>query len=119
MIRVALASLEQTADALRQMPGSADTSIAWEEFRNKLRAFTLFEYSDSVLGLNGRECSLSELVERTTRLDPYDGVWAAEGAGYYYAEAAFAGGDSPRTLLRGSTVTLAGPAKPIALHAGM
>jgi hypothetical protein len=61
--------------------------VQWEEVRNKLEAFSLFEHVDLSLNLAGvTDHSLLNLVHRAHLLGPYFSVWATEGVGHYYAD---------------------------------
>jgi hypothetical protein len=112
--------MQQSAEAISLFVPGHESRLAWQEFRNKLQAFSSFEYVDSTLQLSGKtEISLQELVERTEALGPYLSVWATEGLGNYFAETFLERGKAPRNLLKGERAD-ALPARGLAaLHAGM
>ncbi len=110
--------LLQTADIARGlMPGNKNR-VFLEEFRNKLQAFSLFEYVDEFLPPNS-ERSLKRMIENAELLEPFSAIWAMEGVGHYYTEKVSAVMNSPNHLLS-AEVTRNLPEKSlIALHAGM
>lgn len=89
--------------------------IAWQELQNKLQTFNLFAHIDLEMDLRQKNVSLSQVVERASRLGPYRSVWAIEGVGHFYAES----GDTSRIPidLRAEANTLL-PSSLVALHSG-
>jgi hypothetical protein len=120
MTRLSLNVLQQSAGVLGQLVPAGEGRAALQEFRSKLQVFDLFENVDTLLRLpRGAGLPLSEMVGRASRLDPFLAVWATEGVGHYYAEAAWESGGVARGLLKGAA-TRGVPAKSMAaLHAGM
>lgn len=112
--------LQQAAAALDPLiPGQA-RQVDWQEFRNKLQAFGVFEYVESTLQLSFlSDLSLPDLVEKTRVLDPYMAVWATEGIGHYYTERYWAQKRVPRNLLTAESLDALPPSSLITLHAGM
>jgi hypothetical protein len=77
-----------SVDLFEKVSPFNDFPVQWEEVRNKLEAFSLFEHADLELNLaGGAEQSLPDLVHRAHLLGPYFSVWAMEGVGHYYASA--------------------------------
>lgn len=76
--------LQSTAFVKGITPEDGQHSL--QEFHNKLQAFYLFEYVDSILGFpEGEVPNLTDMLYRTHSLGPFFSVWAAEGVGHYYA----------------------------------
>ena len=118
MMKLGVAMMQQSAEALRLFAPWPETRLAWREFQNKLEAFELFEHVDSVLEIPAQgEFRLPEFVEKAEALGPFRAVWATEGLGHYYAETFWAG-TVQRNLLTDERTEL--PSKSlVALHAGM
>lgn len=120
MMRATLNVVRQSAGALGQLVPGGEAGLALQEFQNKLQVFDLFEHVDQVLRVAPKaDLPLCDLTARASRLDSFLAVWATEGVGHYYAEAAWERRGCPRGLLRGGA-GLSVPSKGLAaLHAGM
>lgn len=120
MMKLSFNMMQQLADAIGPFVPGRESRLAWQEFKNKLQAFDLFENVDSALGLNATaSLPLTELVEKTRALEAYRTVWAMEGIGHYHTERCWERTGIPRNLLRDAQAD-ALPAKSLtALHAGM
>jgi hypothetical protein len=95
-------------------------SPQWEELRNKIDAFSLFEHVDLELKLAaGADRSLAALVRRAQRLGPYYGVWATEGIGHYYADSHLSRGRPIDALLSNQQSHSLPEASLVPLHAGI
>jgi hypothetical protein len=76
-MRAALDVMQQSAAFLSLVLPSRENRLAWQEFKNKLQSFNLFERVDEVCGpLSGIAGRLPELVKRADALGPYIFVWA-------------------------------------------
>ena len=117
-LRTTFRALRQSAEALRLLAPGRDSSCAWQELKNKLQAFELFEHVDWVLRVGNRP-ALAELVEKASALDSYLAVWAYEGVGHYFAEVLAEQPETPTHLLTGPAVTALRPGSLAPLHAGM
>jgi hypothetical protein len=94
--------------------------LAWQEFKNKLQAFDLFEHVDVTLHLPSEpEVPLSTLVEKAAALGPYLAVWAMEGLGRYYAETRWEHQGVPHDLLTAGQARSVPASSLIPLHTGM
>src|ERR1043165_380087 len=101
MMRMAFNAMQQSAAALGQLVPEGEGRAALREFRSKLQVFDLFENVDAALRLpRGAVLPLGELVGRTSGLNPSLAVWATEGVGHYYAEAAWGSKGVPYGLLQ-------------------
>src|SRR5579872_6971426 len=119
-IKAALESLLGSVEFLKLLSPVPDGQIGWDEFKNKLQAFYLFEYVDSVLSLSSAaDFSLLELVLQAANLGPYFSVWTTEGLGHYYTELVLARNGFPASLLGAGNVGGAPPASLTPLHTGM
>jgi hypothetical protein len=120
MVKVTVDAMQLSADAFKLLVPGQGTRVLFQEFKNKLQAFDLFEHVDSALQLqSGTHLPLPELVERASALGPYLAVWATEGVGHYYAERFWEQNGAPKSLLRGENVGALPAASMTALHAGM
>jgi hypothetical protein len=119
MLRLGLGMMQQSAAAVRALTPWTETRFAWQELQNKLEAFELFEYVDSVLKIPCHtKIGLRELVNQAQRLGPYRAVWATEGLGHWLTERVWNNGAIPGNLLTGEYQEL--PEKGLAaLHSGM
>lgn len=117
-LQLTLDMMQQSADVFRLLTPGEEGRIAWQEFRNKLRAFTLFKYVDGLL-LPAEQGSLTKMVERAASLEPFRSVWAMEGVGHYYAESIWARNETPLRLLTGDHAKTLPDRSLIPLHAGM
>ena len=120
MMRASLDMMRLSAEALKLLLPGQVSRVVWQEFKNKLQAFDLFENVDSVLSLSaGTDVPLTKLIEKTRALDAYQAVWATEGVGHYHTEMCWDRTGTPKDLLRSSDAD-ALPVKSLtALHAGM
>lgn len=120
VMRAALDVMQQSAIALRLVSPQQENRLAWQEFENKLEAFSLFERVDEIFGLDSEQTiNLAELVGRATRLGPYQVVWATEGLGHYYAEVVWAQSGEAVNLLTGAEAQELPHRSLVALHSGM
>lgn len=86
MMKTAFEVMLQAVDAWKKISPVAGDGLQWQEFHNKLQAFYLFEYVDSVLGLSpDSNPDLQEMLLKTGSLGPFLSVWATEGLGHYYS----------------------------------
>jgi hypothetical protein len=107
----------QTVDSM--IPG-AENHLVLQEFQNKLQAFGVFEYVESVIDQKpGYGVTLPELVDRAQALEPYDAVWATEGCGHLYANRCFSEDRLPKNLLQEEHLSVLPGSSLITLHAGM
>jgi len=99
MLKTAFDVVLQSADVLKNItPEEGRDSL--EEFQNKLQAFYLFEYVDSVLGFpEGAPLNLIDMLHQTHSLGPFFSVWATEGVGHYYAYQLATSSAPPQTIL--------------------
>jgi hypothetical protein len=119
IIKTALDMAQQSAQVLSRLDPYADGKIAWDEFKNKVQAFSLFQFVDSALDLSPRgDRSLLELVDRAAKLGDYSSVWAIEGLGNYYANLQLRRGAFPDHLLSGNQSGMPS-ARLMPLHTGM
>lgn len=112
--------MQLSAETLKRLMPGQESRVVWQEFKNKLQAFDLFENVDAALNLSAQSSiPLSSLVEKAYALDTYRAIWATEGLGHYHAERCWERTGIPRKLLRDDNAA-ALPAKSLtALHAGM
>jgi len=98
MVRGSMTAMWLSAELARKISSGSNIRLA-REFQNKLEAFCLFEYVDYALSLSDSgPLSLSQLVARADRLNPYDSVWATEGVGHYYGQACLLHQGCPQSL---------------------
>jgi hypothetical protein len=120
LIKLTFDMMQQSAEVNRWLMPGRENRLAWQEFKNKLQAFDVFEYVDVALNLpDGPDISLSELVEQAEALGPYRAVWALEGLGRYYAEMCWKYQGTPRHLLTADQVSALPARSLIPLHTGM
>jgi len=120
MMRMAFNMMQQSAETLRALMPGQETRVVWQEFKNKLHAFDLFEHVDSELRLPSETfLPLTELIERVSTLEAYRALWATEGVGHYYAETFWEQHGAPQNLLSGSDASALPATSMTALHAGM
>lgn len=110
--------MQQSAEAFRLFIPEGESRLALQEFKNKLQAYSLFEYVDGLL-LSVVHRSLTKMVERMTSLEPFHSVWAMEGVGHYYTESVWMRKDVPCHLLSSEVVATLPKRSLIPLHAGM
>lgn len=120
IMRTSLNMIWLSAEALRLLSPGRNSHVVWQEFKNKLQAFDLFENVDSILNLPaGDETPLTKLVEKVRTLDHYSAVWATEGLGHYYTETYWERFGTPKNLLRNANTDVLPGTSLTALHAGM
>ncbi len=112
--------MQQSAEVFKFLMPGQDNRLAWQEFKNKLEAFNLFEHVDVTLQLpSGPEVPLTALVEKAEALGPYFAAWAIEGLGWYYAETYWEYKGTPQHLLTTDQVCALSSRSLIPLHTGM
>jgi len=117
MLKTAFDVMLQSTDLVKGItPAEGRRSL--QEFHNKLQAFYLFEYVDSILGFpEGEVPNLTDMLYRTHSLGPFFSVWATEGVGHYYAYQ-FAASSPPSRGILSNAINV--PAENlIPLHTGM
>jgi hypothetical protein len=120
MLKATIDVMRLSAGALQLFTPGRDGRVVWQEFKNKLQAYDLFENVDSALSLTpDADASLAELVAKTRELDGYRAVWAVEGLGHYHAERFRERAGLPSKLLRGAYADALPAWAMTALHAGM
>src|SRR2546430_16394524 len=120
MMRASLDAARISAEVLKLILPGQVSRVVWQEFKNKLQAFDLFENVDSVLSLSdGTDLPLIKLVEKTRALEAYRAVWATEGLGHYYTEMCWNRTGTPKDLLRNSDADALPVNSLPALHAGL
>lgn len=120
MMRTGLGVMWLSAETLRLLLPGQVSRVVWQEFKNKLQAFDLFENVDSVLSLSAEPAvPLTKLVEKTRVLGAYRAVWATEGLGHYHTEMCWDRTGAPKDLLRNSNADHLPVTSLAALHAGM
>jgi hypothetical protein len=120
MTKVTFEMMQQSAEVFRLLMPGRENRLAWQEFKNKLQAFNVFEHVDVTLQLpSGPEVPLTALVEKADALGPYLAVWAMEGLGWYYAETCWEYKGTPRHLLTTDQVCALPARSLIPLHTGM
>src|SRR5947209_7081974 len=118
MVKTAFDVMLQSADVLKCItPEEGRQSL--QEFQNKLHAFYLFEYVDSVLGFSpDTALNLNDMLHRTRSLGPFFSVWATEGVGHYYSYLLASGSAVPQGILSEAARDLPLESR-IPLHTGM
>jgi hypothetical protein len=120
IMKAALDAMQQSAQTLTVLVPGRESRVIWQELKNKLQAFELFEHVESALRLPARaEITLAELVKRAGALNPYLGLWAMEGVGHYYAERYWERSGTPRKLLAGTEASALARSALVPLHAGV
>lgn len=118
MFKTFLGLMLQSADFLQQVAPPCETGTILTEFRNKLQAFYVFEYVDSVLGLTSdRNLTLPQMIERASTLGPFFSVWATEGLGHYYTSHHL--NELPEKFLSSAAVQHLPRERLVPLYAGM
>jgi hypothetical protein len=117
MLKTAFDVMLQSTDLVKGI-APEDARYSLQEFHNKLQAFYLFEYVDSILGFPDNTVpNLTEMLHRTHRLGPFFSVWATEGVGHYYAYQFATNGPSSHSIMSNAINV---PAENlIPLHTGM
>lgn len=94
--------------------------LEWEEVRNKLGAFSLFEHVDLELNISTAvDHSLPALVHKARSLGSYDSVWAVEGVGHYYVDALLSRGKPLFAVWTNQQTQGLPSASLVPLHAGI
>jgi hypothetical protein len=120
VMKVTLDMMQLSAETLKLLVPGQNSRVVWQEFKNKLQAFDLFEHVDSALRLPlGSDMPLAGLIEKAAALDSFAAVWATEGVGHYHTEVSWEQGGAPRALLAGDRVGALPATGMAALHAGM
>ena len=120
LMKAALDVMQLSAETLRLISAGQESRVVWQELKNKLQAFALFEHVDSELNIPARtSMPLKRLVEQAYELEAYRALWATEGLGHYHTEMCWEQKGPPKNLL--IDVQAEGlPRKSMAaLHAGM
>ena len=120
LTKVTFDMLQQSAEVGRWLMPGRENRLAWQECKNKLQAFDLFEHVDVVLSLPaGPDLSLTVLLAQADALGPYRAVWAREGLGRYYAETCWTHKGTPQHLLTADQVSAVSAHSLVPLHTGM
>jgi hypothetical protein len=120
LTKVTFDMMQQSAEVGRWLMPGRENRLAWQEFKNKLQAFDLFEHVDVVLSLPaGPDIALPALVAQADALGPYRAVWALEGLGRYYAETCWTHKETPQYLLTTDQVSALPARSLVPLHTGM
>lgn len=120
IMKAALDAMQQSAQTFTVLVHGRESRVIWQELKNKLQAFELFEHVESALRLPARaQITLAELVKRAGALNPYLGLWAMEGVGHYYAERYWERSGTPRKLLAGTEGPALARSALVPLHAGV
>jgi hypothetical protein len=107
-------------DFFEKMSSVNELPVQWEEIRNKLEAFSLFEHVDLELNFAGAaDHTLPDLVHRAHLLGPYFSVWATEGVGHYYARLHLSRGNHVNTIWQNAHPCDFPVASLVPLHAGI
>lgn len=85
MMKMTFDVMRQSAGLVQSLLPSEDSRVSWQEFQNKLEAFTSFAYADTQLG-ELADAGLREAVHAAAALGPYASVWSMEGLGHREAE---------------------------------
>src|SRR5215472_74674 len=105
MIKLFLEVMLQSTDFMQGITPPSETRLMLTECRNKLQAFYLFQYADSVLGLTqDSNLTLPQMSSRAATLGSFSSVWATEGLGCFYTRQHSGGDQLPRRLLCGNDV---------------
>ena len=108
MMKVTFDVARQSARIVQSLLPGREHRVCWQEFQNKLEAFTAFACPSC-------ESSLPDAIAAAAALDPYASVWTTEGLGYCEAESCRLRGARPCGL-----ISAALPSHSlIPLHAGM
>ena len=120
IMKATLDVMQQSAQTLTFLVPGRESRVTWQELKNKLQAFELFEHVESALQLPARaQITLTELVKRVGALNPYLALWAMEGVGHYYAENYWERNGTPRKLLTGTEGSALARSTLVPLHAGV
>ena len=119
MMKVAFDLMQLSAGTIERLVRGNDSRVVWQEFRNKLEAFDLFENVDSVLNLTSTHgVPLLQLVRKTEGLGTHRSIWATEALGHYHTETYWEHAGVPTSIVADNVHGL--PAQTMtALHAGM
>jgi hypothetical protein len=120
MMKTLLGFMLQSAEVFQEIIPERAGRTMLQEFRNKLQAFYLFEYVDSMLGLSSSpSVTLQQMVDKASALGPFFSVWATEGLGHYYTWQHIRNGGMPDGLLSSEGAPDLPRHSLIPLHAGM
>jgi len=112
-------AMQQSAEVMKLM-SSPDGQIGWNEFRNKLQAFSLFAYPTSATSnTDGPAPVLIDMIRKASHLGPYRAVWATEGIGHYYTDLQLSSAKGCNALLCDDGASRLPPESLVPLHAGM
>lgn len=107
-------------DAMRFFWPDGKTLTAWRELRNKVDVYQLVRAVEQKLRLPREgEFDLSEYVDKAYALGPYAALWAVEGLGHDYADAAREKGGPIEGLLQGAKIANLPSGSLLMLHAGI
>ena len=118
MMKVVFDLMQLSAVTIERLFPGQERHVVWQEFRNKLEAFDLFENVDSVLNLTPDPgVPLAQFVQRAKALDVHQTIWATEGLGHYHSEMCWEHMRVPGSVVTGNLWGV--PAESMAaLHAG-
>jgi hypothetical protein len=120
VMKMSLDVMRLAAESLRLFVPGPGKGVVWQEFNNKLQAFSLFENADSVLRLEaGKDVPLAKLIQKTRLMGAYRAVWVTEGLGHYQTETCWARSREPKKLLNNSSADDLPTESLTPLHAGM
>lgn len=120
ILKTTLEILQNSASILKEISSRANTKNAWQELRNKLEAFSCFEFVDSYLQISGISSrSFPTIAGQARSLGPYLSVWATEGLGHYYAGWWTHNKGLPSRLLSSLEERQLSQASLVPLHTGM
>lgn len=120
VLKTILQALQNSARILKDISSQTDAKSVWQEFRNKLEAFSCFEYVDSYLQLSGiSDKSFPRIASQAGGFGPYLSVWVMEGLGHYFTGWWTHNKGLPLHLLSGLEGTQLPEASLAPLHTGM
>lgn len=110
----------ELADSFRFFLPESKTFVAWRELRNKVDVYQLVRSVEKKLKLPREgDFNLAEFVDSAYDLGPFPALWAVEGLGHDYADAARERGDELTDLLRGDHIEGLPRKSLLMLHAGI
>ncbi len=110
----------EMADSFRFFLPESKSLVAWREIRNKFDVYQLVRSVQKKLKLPREgDFNLSEFVDKAYALGPFAALWAVEGLGHDYADAARERGDELQDLLRGERIRDLPAKSLLMLHAGI
>ncbi|MEJ2081712.1 MAG: hypothetical protein P8Y94_05935 [Acidobacteriota bacterium] len=108
------------ADSFRFFLPESKTFVAWREIRNKIDVYQLVRSVEKKLKLPREgDFNLAEYVDKAYELGPFPALWAVEGLGHDYADAARERGDALTALLQGDQIRNLPAKSLLMLHAGI